>query len=79
MFCLKIHTINPLLSPPPFPQWHLFISNTRMFEIGLNRDRGLFERGGGLFNSAKMMVSVLHKDLEYKVKKLGGHAAEIQK
>ena len=49
-----------------------------MFEIGLNRDRGLFERGG-LFNSAKMMVSVLHKDLEYKVKKLGGHAAEIQK
>ena len=38
----------------------------------------LFERGG-LFNLEKMMVSVLHKELEYKVeklknKKVGGHA-----
>ena len=36
--------------------------------------------GGGLFNLEKMMVSVFHKDLEYKVDKLkykmvGGHAA----
>ena len=43
----------------------------------------LFERGGGLFNLEKTMVSVLHKELEYKVKKLknkkvGGHAAEDQ-
>ena len=30
---------------------------------------GLFERGG-LFNLAKTMVSVLHKELEYKVEKL---------
>ena len=35
--------------------------------------------GGGLFNLEKMMVSVLHKELEYKVenlkyKKVGGHA-----
>ena len=42
----------------------------------------LFERGG-LFNLEKTMVSVLHKELEYKVKKLenkkvGGHAAEDQ-
>ena len=42
-------------------------------------------RGGGeLFNLEKTMVSVLHKDLEYKVdklkyKKVGGHAAEDQK
>ena len=40
--------------------------------------------GGGLFNLEKTMVSVLHKDLEYKVdklkyKKVGGHAAEDQK
>ena len=39
--------------------------------------------GRGLFNLEKMMVSVLHKDLEYKVeklkyKKVGGHAAEDQ-
>ena len=32
---------------------------------------GLFERGGGgLFNLAKTMVSVLHKELEYIVEKL---------
>ena len=31
----------------------------------------LFERGGGgLFNLEKTMVSVLHKELEYKVEKL---------
>ena len=40
-------------------------------------------RGGGLFNLEKMMVSVFHKDLEYKVDKLkykmvGGHAAKDQ-
>ena len=38
---------------------------------------------GGLFNLEKTMVSVLHKELEYKVeklkyKKVGGHAAEDQ-
>ena len=51
MFCLKIDTVNPLLSP----QGGLLI----MFKGGLNRDGGLFERGG-LLNSAKTMVSVLH-------------------
>ena len=40
--------------------------------------------GGELFNLEKTMVSVLHKDLEYKVdklryKKVGGQAAEDQK
>ena len=44
----------------------------------LTRDGGLFERGW-LFNSAKTMVSVLHKELEYKVEKLGGHVAKDQK
>ena len=38
-------------------------------------------QGGCLFNLEKMMVSVFHKDLEYKVDKLkykmvGGHAAK---
>ena len=44
---------------------------------------GLIERGS-LFTLAKMIVSVLHKELEYKVEKLkyekaGGYAAEDQK
>ena len=47
------------------------------------RAGGLFETGRGLFNLEKMMASVLHKDLEYKVeklkyKKVGVHAAEHQ-
>ena len=48
----------------------LFISNP--FERGLNRDGRLFERrgGGGLFTLEKMIVSVLHKGLEYKVEKV---------
>ena len=52
-------TVNPLLSPPP-PEG-LFISS--LFERGLHRDRGLF-------NLEKTMVSVLHKELEYKAEKL---------
>ena len=41
-------------------------------------------RRGGLFNLDDIMVSVLHKKLEYKVeklkyKKVGGHAAEDRK
>ena len=64
------NTINPLLSPPG----GLFSSNP--FETGLNRD-------GGLFNLEKVMVSVVHKELEYKVemlkyKKVGGHAVKDQ-
>ena len=39
--------------------------------------------GGGLINLEQTMVSVLHKELEYKVEKLnyekvGGHAAADQ-
>ena len=47
------NAINPLLSPPG----DLFILNT--FEGG----RGLLEMAD-LFNSSKMMLSVLHKELQ---------------
>ena len=30
----------------------------------------IWERGGGLFNLEKTIVSVLHKELEYKEEKL---------
>ena len=62
----SLNTVNPLFSPPP-PRGGLFISSPR--EGGLNRDGGLFERRG-LFNLKTTMVSVLHKELEYKVEKL---------
>jgi len=63
--------VNPLLSP----SGALLISSP--FEAGL------FERGEGLFNLEKTMVSVLHKELEYNVakfknRKVGGHEAEDQ-
>ena len=50
---------------------------------GLNRDvRGVFERRG-LFHLERTMVSVLHKELEYKVEKIkynkvGRHGAKDQ-
>ena len=42
---------------------------------------GLFRRGRGLFDLEKTMVSVLHKEIEYKVdklkyKKVRSHAAK---
>ena len=64
-------TVNPLLNTP----WEgLFISNT--FEGGLIEMGGLFERGD-VFNLAKMMISVLHKQLEYKVEKLKYKQLEV--
>ena len=58
----------------------LFISSPFEGGGGINRDGGW---GGDLFHLEKTMVSVLHKELEYKVeklknKKVGGHAAEVQ-
>ena len=56
----------------------MFITNT--FEgkgEWLNRDRGLFERGG-LLNFAKK-VSVLHKELECSVEKLKYKTFEVTK
>ena len=50
----------------------MFISSS--FEGGGRGDLietgGLFERGGGLFNLETTMVSVLHKELEYKLEML---------
>ena len=55
-------------TPPPPPHWEAYLFHAH-----------LRAGGGGLFNLEKMMVSVLHKELEYKVenlkyKKVGGHA-----
>ena len=52
------------------PPGDLFISNPFV------RGKG---RGGALFNLETTMVSVLYKELEYKVGEVGGHAAEDQK
>ena len=55
---------NPLLSSPEAYsfQFHL---REGLIEMG-----GLFDGGGGLFNLEMTMVSVLHKEQEYKVEKL---------
>ena len=57
-------TVNPLLSPRG-----LFISSPFEGGGGLIETGGFFERGG-LFNVETTMVSVLHKELEYKVEKV---------
>ena len=54
------HTVNPLLSSPG----GLIISSSFEGE-GLNGDEGL-----NMFNLETKMVSLLHKELEYKVEKL---------
>ena len=79
MINVSAYTVNPLLSSPPLGVY-LFKAyfRGRLIEMG-----GLFKKGGGLFNLETTMVSVLHKELEYKVeklkyKKVGGHAAEDQ-
>ena len=43
----------------------------------LNTDGGSYLRGWGLFNLAQRMVSVLHKELEYKVEKLKYKKLEV--
>ena len=60
-----INTVNPRLSPPG-RGWGMFLSNTYG---GLNRDRGLI-REGGVFNLSNTMMSVLHKELDYKMENL---------
>ena len=74
--CERIHIakFNPQLSPPPPRQGGLFISNK--FGRCLIEMWGLLERGGS-FNLTKMMVSVLHKKLEYKVEKLKYKKLEV--
>ena len=63
------------------PQGNWFISSPfKSGGGGLIETGGLFE-GGGLFNLEKILVTLLHKEIEYKAekhkyKKVGGHAAE---
>ena len=63
-----IFTVNPLFNPPPSLPGRL-IYFKHLWEGGLNRD-GERIREGGLFNLAKMVVSALHKEPEWKVEKL---------
>ena len=58
-----LYIVNPLLSPPGLIYFK---------HIG---GEGLFEEG--LFNLAKKMVPVLHKDLEYKVEKFKYKKLEV--
>ena len=50
-------TVNPLLTPLPG-------GGTYLFQTHLKGGGGLIGNGG-LFNLEKMMVSVLHKELQY--------------
>ena len=58
-----IITVNPLLSPPGA---YLFQTH---FRVGLIEREAYLRGEGGLFNLAKTMVSVLHRELEYQVEK----------
>ena len=44
---------------------------------GLDRDRGSYLKGGSVFNLAKTMVSVLHKELECKMEKFKYKKLEV--
>ena len=55
-------TVNP--KPPPPPGWGLFISSPFEGE-GCNRDGRL-----NIFTLETTMISLLHKELEYKLEKL---------
>ena len=60
---------NPLLSikpPSPPPRTYLFQSQLGGEGVGQNRPGGIFEMGV-LFCLAKTIVSVIPKELEYKV------------
>ena len=61
-----MRTINPLLNPRGA---YIFQAHLRRGGGGLKETGGLFERRG-LFNLEMTMVSVLRKELKYKVEKL---------
>ena len=61
-------TVNPLLCYPGD-----FFPNT----VGPGGGGEVLMETGGLFNLAKTMVSVLHKELEYKVEKLKYKKLEV--
>ena len=63
---MQLTTYRKSSNKPPPPGAYLFQAHLRG---GLIETWGLFERGG-LFNLETTMVSVLHKELEYKVEKL---------
>ena len=65
-------TVNPLLSPPPPPPPPRGLFILSPFEVG----GGDLIETGGLFNLETTMVSVLHKELEYKEQDVFGHAAK---
>jgi len=52
------------------PPGVLILFQAHLSRGGLTEKGGLFERRGGLFHLETTMVSVLHKELEYKVEKL---------
>ena len=58
--CYQGITLNPLLTPPPPGGAYLFQAHSK------GRGWGLIE-SGGLFNLEMAIISVLHKELEYKV------------
>ena len=72
-----------MVTPKDFIHIPYIFIHISTFEGELNRDGGW---GGGGLILAKTIVSVFHKELDYKVaverlkyKRLGGHAAEDQK
>ena len=63
-----------------FLEWSIKLPGAYLFQTHL---RGSLMKSGDLFNLAKTMVSVVHKELEHKAEKLknkmvGVHAAENQ-
>ena len=60
------NTVNPHISP----LGGLLFYFKPIWGEGLIETKGLFEIGGGVFNLKMTIVSVLFKELEYKVKKL---------
>ena len=50
-----------------FLEWSIKLPGAYLFQTHL---RGSLMKSGDLFNLAKTMVSVVHKELEYKVDKL---------
>ena len=59
------NTVNPHKKPPGG-----LIYFKPIWGEGLIETKSLFEIGGGVFNLKMTIVSVLYKELEYKVKKL---------
>ena len=57
-----------------FLEWSIKLPGAYLLQTHL---RGSFTETGDLFNLAKKMVSVLHKELKYKVEKLKYKKLEV--